>query len=150
MFPVNLFLNDLMNEVKGGFIMALDDDDCLTGSNSIKTIVENISGEDDLLFWRVKFPDGRIIPEDEYFKKTPVFRHISGIGFLFHSKYIQFAQWDGWRGGDFAVATKLFEVIPNKIHIDKVLTGLQRTEGWGGRGARDDKDAGGLLLPEPF
>lgn len=138
-FPPEFYMNDLMNQVKKGYIIYLDDDDCFTNQNSIQAIVDNISGEDDLLFWRVQFPDGKLIPEDEYFGKPPVFWHIDTNGFAFHHKYIANAQWDGWRGGDFVVACKLFKAVPNKIYIDKILTGLQRTEGWGGDGKRDDK-----------
>ena len=141
-FPANLFLNDLMNEVNSGYILVLDDDDYLISPNSIQTIVDNISGDDDLLFWRVQLPGSKVIPEDEYFGKAPVFLHIAGIGFTFNHKYINNAQWDGWKGGDYAVATKLYMAIPNKIYIDKVLTGLQRTTGMGGFGNRDDKVIG--------
>lgn len=138
-FPANLYLNDLMNLVKRGYILYLDDDDYFTNSNSIQTIVDNISSQNDLLFWRVQLPNNKVIPEDEYYRKVPVFTHISGIGFAFNHKYINIAQWDGWKGGDYAVATKLYTAIPNKIYIDKVLTGLQRKTGMGGFGNRDDK-----------
>ena len=96
-------------------------------------------------FWKNKVKKTELlkdifnIPEDEYFGKPPVFWHIDTNGFAFHHKYIANAQWDGWRGGDFVVACKLFKAVPNKIYIDKILTGLQRTEGWGGDGKRADK-----------
>lgn len=138
-FPPELYMNDLMQHVKSGFIVYLDDDDCYVKENSLETIVKNITSEDDLLFWRVKFPEGKIIPEIGYFGNPPVFCHVSTIGFCFHSKYIPFAQWDGWRGSDYLVASKLYKVIPNKIYINDILTGLQRTEGFGGWGKRDDK-----------
>ena len=140
-FPANLYFNDLMKEVKRGFIIYLDDDNCFTNTNSIQTIVDNISGSDDLIFWRVQFPHDKLIPEDEYFGSPPVFWHIDSCGFSFHSKYNTNAQWDGWKGGDFVVASKLYETVPNKIYINKILTSLQRTKGWGGFGDKTDKKA---------
>jgi GTP:adenosylcobinamide-phosphate guanylyltransferase len=139
-FPSNLYLNDLQNLVKEGYIIILDDDDILTNKNSIATIVDHIKGNDDLLFWRVQFPNNIVIPEDEYFGKPPVYCHISGIGFAFDCKYSKDAKWDGYKGGDFGVVKNLFKTIPNKIYINEVLTGLQRNEGWGGMGSQDDRD----------
>lgn len=138
-FPYNIYLNQLMKQVRNGYILYLDDDDILMHPTSLQIIANHISGKDDLIFWRVQFPYGKLIPEDEYFGGPPEFWHISGIGFAFHSKYIPFAQWDGWKGGDYAVATKLYRTVPNKKYIDQVLTGLQRTEGWGGFGKHEDK-----------
>nr|NQU93670.1 glycosyltransferase family 2 protein [Bacteroidota bacterium] len=91
MFPPNLYLNRMMQQVKNGFIIYLDDDDVFMTPTSLETIANHISSENDLLFWRVQFPEGRLIPEDDYFGKPPEFWHISGIGFAFHSKYIPFA-----------------------------------------------------------
>ena len=138
-FPYNLYLNTLGSYVKNGFIMYLDDDDIFTNDKSVENLVKNINSRDDLIFWRVQFPDGIIIPEDDYFRKEPVYCHISGIGFAFHKKYIDFAQWDGWKGSDYAVATKLYNAVPNKVYIGEVLTGLQRNTGWGGQGDQKDK-----------
>ncbi|MFP4471194.1 MAG: hypothetical protein ACLFPE_10945 [Bacteroidales bacterium] len=138
-FPYNLYVNQLMEHVKDGYVLVLDDDDMFMKPSSLQVIANHISGKDNLVFWRVQFPEGRVIPEDEYFGKPPVFWHFSGIGFAFHSKYIAHAQWDGWKGADFAVASRLYGIIPNKIYIDQVLTGLQRQTGWGGFGARGDK-----------
>lgn len=139
-FPANLYVNELMKKVKSGYVLCLDDDDCFMDTNSLQTIVNNISGKDDLLFWRVQFPEGKLIPEDEYFGKPPEFCHISGIGFTFNHKYIKDAQWDSLKGSDFVVANNLFKTIPNKIYINEVLTGLQRQVNWGGFGSRDDKN----------
>ena len=138
-FPPNLYLNTLMDKVSKGYIIYLDDDDCFNSPHSVQTIVDHISGKDNLIFWRVQFPDNIIIPEDDYFGKPPIFWHITGSSFAFHHKYIPNAQWDGWKGGDFVVATKLFKAVPHKIYIDKVLTALQRKESWGGFGDKLDK-----------
>lgn len=150
-FPANLYLNNLKNQVRSGYIIILDDDDCFTNPTSIQTIADNITGKDDLLFWRVQFPNNRLVPEDDYFGKPPAFCHITGIGFAFNHKYIHDAQWDSWKGADFVVATKLFNAIPNKVYINKVLTGLQRTTGTGGFGKRDDKNTVSIKnLNAPF
>jgi len=137
-FPANLHLNALMDQVKDGFIMFLDDDDLLLHPGALKAIVSHISSKDDLLFWRVRFP-GRDLPEDKFFGKEPVYAHISGIGFAFHSGYIPFATWDGWSGCDYRVASRLYRKVPRKKFIDMTLTGLQRNYRHGGLGKQTDK-----------
>ena len=86
-FHANLYLNNLMDKVTEGYIMILDDDDLLMDSSAVETIVDHIESADDLLFWRVRFPNNIVKPEDEYFGKEPVYCHISAIGFSFHSKF---------------------------------------------------------------
>ncbi len=137
-FAANLYLNALMDQVTGGFIMFLDDDDLLLHPASVEEIVSHIGSKDDLLFWRVRFP-GRDLPEDKFFGKAPVYSHISGIGFAFHFSYVPLATWDGWSGGDYRVASSLYRSVPRKIFMDKTLTGLQRNFRGGGLGRQTDK-----------
>jgi hypothetical protein len=42
--------------------------------------------------------------------------------------------WDSWTLGDCRIATKLYDIVPNKIYIDKVLTQVKRA----GLGLRKD------------
>jgi glycosyltransferase involved in cell wall biosynthesis len=134
-FTYNLYLNDLQNEVKYGYIMYLDDDDALYDNESLMNIVNNITNEDEFLMWRVKFPD-RLVPSDKNFGNEPVIRDISGIGYAFHHKHK--IDWEPFKRGDYRVAKKLYGKIPKKIYINKPLTKLQR-QVEDGFGRRDDK-----------
>jgi len=134
----NLYLNTLMDLVSDGFVVYLDDDDKFMHSDSLEVIVNHISSSDDLLIWKVQFP-GRYLPEDKFFGKKPVFGHIGTCGFAFHSKYIPQVRWEGWSGGDYRVVSALYDLVPNKVFIDKILTGIQRDYRGGGMGKQTDK-----------
>ena len=136
--PYNLYLNTLNEKVKEGYIMYLDDDDVFDHSYSVDRIMQNITSEDNLILWRVKFPHS-LIPEDEYFGKKPELYHVSMIGFAYHHKYSKLVKFDEMSCGDYRYVTKLWDIIPNKIWINEELTKIQRGSGWGGRGHRDDK-----------
>lgn len=138
--PYNLYLNDLKNQVKEGWIMFLDDDDMFLSENAIEEIVSNIKSEDDILYWKVKLSDIRYIPEDIFFNEnhTPKLNHFSMIGFMFNSKYKNTYTFDNYSGGDFFCANKLKNHIPNKIFINHIYTGLQNNSGVGGLGKQQD------------
>jgi len=133
-FKYNLYLNHLQDEVNDGFVMYLDDDDILYSTESLKLMTNSIQTENDLIFWRVKFPN-RLVPSDKNFNNRPKMRDISGIGFAFHIKYKTL--WEPFKRGDFRVANFLYDRIPNKRFLNKIITGLQR-EVEDGFGRRDD------------
>ncbi len=131
--PYNLYENDLAAQVEQGFILHADDDDKFTRPDSLQIINDNIKSPDDLIMWKVNV-QGRIIPEPDYFGKPPVPTHVSGIGFAFHSKYKDYAVWDEFSCCDYRVINRLWNIIPNKIYIDAVLTQTQSI----GQGNRED------------
>ena len=132
--PYNLHLNTLADNVTDGWIVYLDDDDVFTRPDSLSTIAAHMTNEGRLLLWKVQFPDGVTIPEDQFFGQPPRVCHISGIGFAFHTSHRTHAVWDAWSCSDYRVVSRLWEAVPEKVWIDDVLTGLQREDAWGGRG----------------
>lgn len=133
-FRYNLYINDLQNEVKNGYIIIIDDDDKLYDEYSLQKIADTVKTDDDLVFWRVKFPN-RLVPSDSNFGKPPVLKDIAGPGFSFHVK--NKILWEPYKRGDYRVAKKLYEKIKNKIFINDVITSLQRRVE-DGMGRRDD------------
>lgn len=131
--PYNLYENELGKEVEQGFMMHLDDDDKFTRPDSLQIIGSSITSPDDLIMWKVNV-QGRIIPEPDHFGIKPTPTHISGIGFAYHSKYKEYAYWDEFSCCDFRVISRLWNIIPNKIYIDSVLTQTQSI----GQGNRED------------
>lgn len=136
-FIYNMYLNRLHDHVVDGYVMYLDDDDYLVGDHSLEKIAHSIKSEDDFVMWRVKFPN-RLVPSNENFRKEPVMKDVSGIGFCFHIK--NKVNWTPYKRGDYRVAKSLFRMILNKVFINEPLTGLQRTVE-DGFGRRDDKKA---------
>jgi hypothetical protein len=110
--------------------MYLDDDDMLREKDAIEQIVKSIKSEDDLILWRVRFPTGMLIPDDEQWYKIengalPVVKCISGIGFCFHSKFKNQIEWGFWKRGDYRVIKKLYSLCNSKIFINLALTRIQ-------------------------
>lgn len=111
-FPWNLYLNDLMDEVKEGWIMFMDDDDQYNDSSTFKLISTHLSDKNSMLVWRLRFPDGRYVPAMEYLGKTPFTRkQIAMPCFAFHSKWKNRIRFDGQRAGDFRVANQLQQFL---------------------------------------
>lgn len=133
--PHNLYHNDLNNQVKEGWIMYLDDDDFFLRDDAVEIITKNLNNEDSLVFWRVDFKV-KLIPEDEYWEKEPQYRHVCMPGFMFHSKYKEQAIFDDLSWSDYKVVSDLYKIIPHKIWINEILTGVQEGRG---RGKRLDK-----------
>jgi GT2 family glycosyltransferase len=134
-FKYNSYINDLQDEVKDGYIVIIDDDDKLYDEYSLQKLADAIKTNDDLVFWRVKFPN-RLVPSDDNFGVEPVLRDISGIGFSFHVKNKEI--WEPYKRGDYRVSKKLYKKIENKIFLNEILTELQR-DVEDGMGRRDDK-----------
>jgi glycosyltransferase involved in cell wall biosynthesis len=134
-FLYNLYLNDLQNEVKDGYVIYLDDDDKLQDEHSLLKLTNVIKTDDDFVIWRVKFPN-RLVPSDNNFGNPPVMKDISGIGFSFHIKNKEI--WEPYKRGDYRVAKKLYNKIPNTIFLNEVITSLQR-DVEDGMGRKDDK-----------
>jgi glycosyltransferase involved in cell wall biosynthesis len=113
----------------------LDDDDKLSDEHSLLKLINVIKTNDDFVIWRVKFPN-RLVPSDKNFGGPPVMKDISGIGFSFHIKNKEI--WEPYKRGDYRVAKKLYDKIPNKIFLNEIITTLQR-EIEDGMGKKDDK-----------
>lgn len=138
-FLPNLYFNTLLEHIQEGFVLFLDDDDCLRSPQTLEIISRHINSPDDLLFWQVRLAENLLIPSAANFGSAPMFRQINTSGFTFHSKYVQNAQWDGWRGSDYFVANKLYEAVPHKVYIKRSLTGSQDQHALPGRGWKNDK-----------
>jgi len=136
--PYNLYLNELRKEVKEGWIMYLDDDDSFISNTSLEKIVNNIQNEDQLLIWKVMFPN-RIIPDQIYFERKEIkLNYFSMIGFMYNIKYDGNVSFDTYSGGDYFFVKQLEKIIPEQVWLDGIYTGLQRNN-MGGFGNKDDK-----------
>lgn len=136
-FPYNEYFNDMLSYVNTGFVIYLDDDDCLIDRFSLGKLANEISNrQSDLVFWRVRFPE-KIVPSDEnWLKKVPVCRDMSTIGYC-HDIGVR-PVWEPWKRGDYRVANFLFHNCSSVHWFDEQLTTLQR-EVQDGYGLRDDK-----------
>lgn len=147
-FPFNSYFNQLLPYAAQGYVIYLDDDDCLDSNDALSNLSSVIKSEKaDVIFWRVKFPK-RIVPSDENWeKKVPVCRDMSTIGYC-HSSRIK-PVWEPWKRGDYRVAKYIYENAEKIAWHDRILTGLQRVK-QDGYGLRDDKAIIDISVPPPL
>jgi glycosyltransferase involved in cell wall biosynthesis len=123
-FPWNLYLNTLMDHVSEGWIMFMDDDDVYADNSVFGLIASLLEDENSMLIWRLRFPDGRNVPAQEYMGKTPFTRkQIAMPCFAFHSKWKNHVRFDGQRAGDFRMACQLQQFLDVKW-LDRTLVVL--------------------------
>ena len=140
----NLYCNQLLDRVKDGWIIFLDDDDILTLPDTIQNIENNLNNINDFLFWKVKLGPRIVYPKDIY---NIELNFVSGIGFCFHSKFKDLARWDYNKGSDYRFITKLLaHNIFNRKFVDKILTGIQHTHKMGFLGRKEVKNIDILFL----
>jgi glycosyltransferase involved in cell wall biosynthesis len=136
--PYNLYCNDLMDHVDGGWIMFLDDDDLFSEPMAVERIVNCIRNEDDLLIWKTQFAD-KVLPDRSFGLQVARYEFPS-FCFMFHSKHKWAAQWDEVKESDYRVGVKL-ETILNPLWIDYVFTRINYKEDLGsGGGFGNGKD----------
>lgn len=133
--PYNLYFSKMKAHCDpAGYVIFLDDDDMFMDSKSLYNIYKEIRTENDLIFWKVQFPN-RLVPSDDVWGQRPQCCNMASCGFSFHFR--NWIDWDGWTMGDYKLASTLYERVKSKVYINRVLTTLQRKEA-NGLGRRDD------------
>lgn len=111
-FPWNLYLNTLMEQVDGGWVMFMDDDDLYAHDFVFEIIARSLPSTSGMLVWQMMFPDGRQVPDHLFMHKTPFTRKQIGMPcFAFYSCWIEFAKFDGQRAGDYRFAYNLQQFL---------------------------------------
>lgn len=101
----NLYCNHLLDRVRDGWILFLNDDNMLAHPDTLKKINNNIKTEGDIIFWKVKLGEHIIYPNIYDIK----YGQIDSAGFCFHSKYKNAARWIAEQGSDFHYVTQLLK-----------------------------------------
>jgi len=132
-FPWALYLNRMYQELRPGLVMFLDDDDMFCRPDAVETVVEEFKkhGQDALYMWRVWFPNHNQRFPEKCWGQEPELGHVSTIGFAFHTAHKDKGLWDDKRYGDFRVIHRLWEKLPRTVWVDKVLTQIQKAQGFG-------------------
>jgi glycosyltransferase involved in cell wall biosynthesis len=132
--PYNLYLNDLLKQVKTGWILILDDDDMLV-PGSLKELGGVIANADPdkipVIITRMQWPNGRVIPEQEYWTKAPERKHIGMPCVVFHHKLIPQVKFDGMKAGDYRLARILWNARYGHCFFDKILVNVGNTGNMG-------------------
>ena len=125
-FPYNSYL-DIAQRLVHGYIMFLDDDDQLINSNSLDILMSKVS-HDRLTLWKVNMA-GKIIPSYSFNNSVELY-DVTGIGFCYHSAYVDYTDWSPWKRADYRTAKKLSSKL-ELTWLDEVLTKIQDCPGNG-------------------
>lgn len=132
--PHNLYLNELLKLVKDGWVLFLDDDDMLYNENVINDMVSNLNDTDTIYYHKMRYLNGKTLPDDGSYKdKIPKYRKIGSPCFVFHSKWVNYSEWDSYSGGDYRFLEKLIKSIPKSKWVDDIYIQLNNNGGSGKR-----------------
>jgi len=119
----NLYCNELLEHVKDGWIIFLDDDDMFTNDNALLKISSIMKNEDNILLWKVKLSEN-IIVYPRNINKINI-QDITTCGLCFHSKFKDLSKWEAQRGSDWIYFEQLFRKIytnNKRILLNDILT----------------------------
>ena len=140
--PYNLYMNNLINEVKQGWIMFLDDDDLLFDSNSISILVNNLPSIPSIMIFKTRVKDDNL--PKLYFKKKIVKGDITSNCFVFHSLFKNKSHWIDQKGSDFYFLNLLSQNV-KVFWLNQVLSKVNNKNIMG-KGFRQDKNLTTLRL----
>ncbi len=121
-YKFNLYCNYLMDKVKEGYIMFLDDDDMLTHNLVLNIINDNLKTDNDLLIWRFMRPDKLIFPKNT---TNIILGNIDTTSFCFHNKFKNLHRWGDKQCGDYHFISGLIK--KKKFNINIINYILTRT-----------------------
>jgi glycosyltransferase involved in cell wall biosynthesis len=110
----NLYLNEMMQLVTDGYMLALDNDDYLIDPQALSRIVPHLTGDGIICqFLR----NGRPKPNDRLIRERRIERgRIGGGCLILHSKHKEVAQWDGEKGADY----RYIKAVSEKVQLEFV------------------------------
>lgn len=119
--PYNLYINDMLKAVKGGWVVVLDDDDELFGTDSLSAVEPYLEDEGNLIVTKFLLKD-RVMPS--YHGKQLVMNDVPCTSIIYHSRHKMHGEWHGKYAGDYFAAANLAKKL-NIVWVDKVIAGTQ-------------------------
>ena len=121
-FKYELYQNLLLDKVKDGFVIFLDDDDCFLNDNSLHLINSEIQDANTLILWKYLRSDMEIYPEDI---SNIYLGSIASCSYCFNIKYLNNCKWIDQHGGDYLFFEQLlFKNNFDRKFIHEILTGI--------------------------
>lgn len=114
----NGYFTNLLIRAKD-WIIYLDDDVQIIDKNCFDKISQYFGNRKNVIVWKYRFANGRVIPEKGFWKKRPERKHIDTGCFCHHIS--QSVHWVSLRAGDWRVITQLWEKGLKFNWIDQVM-----------------------------
>jgi hypothetical protein len=130
--PYNAYLNKLIDQVKGGWIFILDDDDYLVDNSVLERLVSHLKDDNLIYFVKMRWMNGRIIPSPENFNHNLIVRKDIGMQcFVFHAKHKHRLAFEPIKQGDYHFIAKLAGIVKRHKWLDIILTQIGNTGAYG-------------------
>ena len=132
----NLYCNQLLEYVREGWILFMDDDDMYSCPDALLEIRKNLQDKNDFLVW--KFKSGGCIVGPKNINNIK-FATIGTPSFCFYYEFKNLSRWDNKMGADFRFIDNLLKNKTdfNRKYINKVLVETQHTHHFGLRGKKE-------------
>lgn len=129
-------------DIKEFIVTHLDDDDCYIDLTAIESIT-NLFFQDrryankSMVQWQVQFPR-KVVPQTLELGSRPNLYKTCSNSYAFSGDLLPESKWDEWSCSDFRAARNVFDHASIIKTIPKTLASVQRKDGFGGMGNRDD------------
>ena len=130
-------LRSLLDQVRDGWCMVLDDDDQLLRPNSLAILEPYMTDPDRLIISRFRF-NGVPYPREAHWGRDLYEGDVHSACVVFHSRHKQLARWLGVYGGDYWAFSNLAKELP-VLWVDSLIAGVQRHDGRDGKGTDEDR-----------
>jgi len=134
-FPFNLYHIKAESKLKPGWVIYLDDDDTLYDNISLE-ILNNFATDPDTLYFYRFFMKG-VGPDETALRHSlndlppALGTGFCGASFTFHTKYLDYTNWDEWSGADWRTCQSLWYNVKNVSLIDKIIQNISDEPGLG-------------------
>lgn len=126
--PYNLYVNDLLTAVKGGWVFVLDDDDEFFTRDALAKLEPYMSDEDNFIVFKFSMGIGDgsrdVIMPTEFGRGLRV-NDVACSCYVYHSKHKDRGLWHRKYAGDFFAVQNLARGL-NIVWVDEVIAGTQR------------------------
>lgn len=130
-YRFNIYCNQLLNKVKEGYVVFLDDDDMFC-HDKVFNVLNYCMDDESLLIWKFFRPDKLIFPSS---LKSINLGEIDTSSFCCNIKNYQNCKWGDGKNGDYCFINQVMEKnIPKTKFLNKILTKTQFSDKIGNLG----------------
>lgn len=142
-FPYNKYFHEVLTLItEDGWVMVLDDDDMLVDVDSISKLRQKMAehqyNDSCVFIWRIKLPNGNIIPSSCFNTNKLNPDEITNNCFCFHTKHKDLVNFESCLKAEFNVLTTLINNL-KPVWIDDVLVAVNNSDQENISGSRIDR-----------
>ncbi len=125
--PYNLYVNDLLAAVRGGWVLVLDDDDELLTTDAFSKLEPYMADENNMIVFKFAMGSGdgrKRFAMPHSFERGLIINDTPCSCYIYSSRHKELGVWHGKYSGDFYAAQNLASKL-NIVWVDEVIAGTQ-------------------------